>query len=267
MNFKKFCVTALLTLAAVPVISYAAEFNVSDTFEDSLRSGGSGPKMIVIPDGQFVLGGGRAGENGMGVVKIEYLLAVGTTEVTNAQYRYFLESGLSGNLRTFPKGNDQLPVKGITFDEAEAFVDWLSRQTGHYYRLPSASEWEYAARAGSTGAYSWGNDAGENNANCTDCGTEILGAAAPVGSYPANKWGLHDMHGNVWEWTKDCIDSNAAPPPNGMPILLGSCDIREIRGGSSKGDAWSIRASARASALKTSKISDLGFRVVMDLPK
>lgn len=267
MHNKQIWTALLLTFSLFFSAAPSADLDISDTFSDSLRSGGTGPSMIVIPDGQFVLGGGKVDESGMGLVKIEYLLAVGTTEVTNAQYRHFLESSLSGNLGDFPKGNDSFPVTGITFHEAEAFEDWLSRQSGHHYRLPSASEWEYAARAGSSGAYSWGNNAGENKANCSDCGTEFSGSAAPVGSFPANKWGLHDMHGNVWEWTKDCIDSNMAPPPNGMPILFGSCDIREIRGGSSKGDAWSIRVSARASALKISEINDLGFRVAMDIPK
>lgn len=267
MNSRQFCVAALVTFATIPGITQGADFNVSETFTDSLRSGGNGPEMIVIRQGKFALGGGRSSEDAIGVVKIEYLLAVGTTEITNAQYRHFLESGQSGNLRSFPKGNDNFPVTDITFDEAEAFVDWLSRQTGHHYRLPSSSEWEYAARAGSSAAYSWGNDVGVKKANCSDCGTEFSGSIAPVGSFPANTWGLHDMHGNVWEWTKDCIDSNTAPPPNGMPTLLGSCEIREIRGGSSKGDAWSIRASTRASALKTAKINDLGFRVVMDMPE
>ncbi|MFK8048952.1 MAG: formylglycine-generating enzyme family protein [Halioglobus sp.] len=267
MNCNQFCVAALITFATIPGVVQGADFNVSETFQDTLRSGGIGPEMIVIRQGELVVGGGKPSEEGLGVVKIDYLLAVGTTEITNAQYRHFLEKSQSGNLNKFPKGNDNFPVVGITFDEAEAFVYWLSRQTGHNYRLPSATEWEYAARAGSSAAYSWGNKVGINKANCTDCGTEFSGAAAPVGSFPANTWGLHDMHGNVWEWTKDCIDSNMAPPPNGMPTLFGSCEIREIRGGSSKGDAWSIRASNRASALKTAQISDLRFRVVMDIPR
>ncbi len=86
---------------------------------------------------------------------------------------------------------------------------------------------------------------------------DYMGVIAPVGSFPANDWGLYDMHGNVWEWTKDCIDPNMAPPPDGMPILFGNCDLRELRGGSAKADAWSIRASTRATAQRVAKSPDL----------
>ena len=152
-----------------------------------------------------------------------------------------------------------------TRDEAEAYVTWLSRETGHHYRLPSASEWEYAARAGTTTLYSWGDKAGSGKANCLTCGGDAAGQLTPVGSFPANAWGLHDMHGNVWEWTKDCIDPNAAPPVTGMPKLFGNCDSRELRGGSARSDAWSIRAGARAFALRGEHIGDVGFRVVREV--
>jgi serine/threonine-protein kinase PpkA len=222
--------------------------------------------MVVIPDGVFVLGGGRMGQQNLGVVKIEYLLAVSTTEVTAGQYRQFLKASLSGHQRKFAEGDDDLPVAGVSWDDAEAYVSWLSRESGHYYRLPSSSEWEYAARAGASTHYSWGETVGENKANCLNCKSEFSGELAPVGSFPANAWGLYDMHGNVWEWTKDCIDANMAPPNNGMPTLFGNCDLREVRGGSAKSDAWSIRASVRASTLRQQATNDLGFRVVMDIP-
>ncbi|MEH6567874.1 MAG: SUMF1/EgtB/PvdO family nonheme iron enzyme [Halioglobus sp.] len=267
MNLKQTFFKLLLLAVLLPasILTAQAQFQFKDIFRDSLRSGGKGPEMIVIPDGNFVLGGGRPGADGMGLVKFDYKLAVSTTEVTIGQYRAYLAGSLSG--RPIPKGNENLPASGISFDEAEAYVDWLSRQTGHYYRLPSSAEWEYAARAGTSTAYSWGNEVGENTASCLNCKSDYTGAIAPVGSFPANPWGLYDMHGNVWEWTKDCIDPNMAPPPNGMPILFGNCDLRELRGGSAKADAWSIRASTRATAQRVAKSPDLGFRVVMDEPK
>ena len=248
----------------LPALASAAP-DLGDTFSDSLRSGGEGPPMVVIPDGMFVLGGGAPGQQDLGMIKIQYLLAFSATEITNAQYRQFLEATRSGNLKRFRGKADKLPVAGISWDEAEAYVTWLSRETGHHYRLPSASEWEYAARGGTSTLYSWGDEAGSGKANCMTCRSDFDGAPAPVGSFPANAWGLFDMHGNVWEWTKDCIDANAAPPANGMPKLFGNCDSRELRGGSAQSDAWSVRAGARAFALRSERIGDVGFRVVMDV--
>ena len=83
-------------------------------------------------------------------------------------------------------------------------MTWLSRETGHHYRLPSSTEWEYAARAGTVTTYNWGNELGKKLANCLDCESGYEGRHAPVGSFPPNRWKLYDVHGNVWEWTKDC---------------------------------------------------------------
>ena len=157
MTHKQILITLILSWAMAPVLVAGADFYVKDKFSDSLRSGGTGPRMVVIPEGRFVLGGGRPGQQDLGLVKFEYLLAISETEVTAGQYRQFLTASLSGNLHKFPKGNDDLPVAGISWDEAEAYVIWLSRETVHYYRLPSASEWEYAARAGTSTRYSWGD--------------------------------------------------------------------------------------------------------------
>ena len=265
MNYVKRLTVLVLLCAFAPILVAEVEYNVGDKFSDSLRSGGAGPQMVVIPDGLFVLGGGRLGKDKMGMIKIEYMLAFSATEVTIGQYRQFLTASRSGNLSKFPGGSDELPVAGISWDEAEAYAIWLSRETGHYYRLPSASEWEYAARAGTSTIYSWGDNVEENRANCLNCKSKFDGTRAPVGSFEANSWGLYDMHGNVWEWTKDCIDPNAAPPPDGLPKLFGNCDSRELRGGSAPSDAWSIRSSARAFALRGQKNNDVGFRVVRNM--
>ncbi len=265
MDYTRFLPSLLLIAAMAPVSTLGAEFDPGDRFSDSLDSGGTGPEMVVLRGGSFVLGGGQPGQHDLGVVKIRYRIAIGATEITLGQYRQFLKATRSAHLRDHSEGNDTLPVSGISWDEAEAYVTWLSRETGHHYRLPSASEWEYAARAGTNTLYHWGDEPGKNKANCLTCDTEFAGEVAPVGSFPANAWGLSDMHGNVWEWTKDCIDPNTAPPSNGMPKLFGNCDSRELRGGSARSDAWSIRAGARAFALRMDHISDVGFRVVMDI--
>ncbi|TXS95985.1 formylglycine-generating enzyme family protein [Parahaliea maris] len=256
-------VVFLLALGSSP--TFGDEYLRGQDFTENIKSGGEGPRMMVLPQGNFVLGGGRAGPDGAGVVTIDYPLAMSVTEITRGQYRQFLTASRSGALKSFPEGGDDLPVTGVNWDDADAYATWLSRETGHYYRLPSSSEWEYAARAGSSKLYSWGDDAGEKRANCMDCGVTYEGEVAPVASFKANDWGLYDMHGNVWEWTKDCIDANSAPPANGMPQLFGDCDLRELRGGSAQSDAWSIRAAARASALRKTHLGDVGFRVAREI--
>ncbi len=264
MSIRQLSVLLLAGLALGLASAAHAELTVGEKFADPLRSGGSGPDMVVIPEGSFILGGGKPGQQDLGLVKLHYLLAFSTTEITNAQYRQFLKAVRAADLRDHT-GDDDLPAAGISWEEAEAYVNWLSRESGQYYRLPSASEWEYAARAGTSTPYSWGDTAGTGKANCLTCGTEFAGKLAPVGTFPANAWGLHDMHGNVWEWTKDCIDPNSAPPRNGMPKLFGDCDSRELRGGSAQSDAWSIRAGARAYAQRSARDSDIGFRVVREI--
>jgi serine/threonine-protein kinase PpkA len=244
-----------------------ADYNDGDEFADSLRSGGKGPKMVVIPAGRLTLGEVRGTGGDSMTVRFETSLAVSAYEITAGEYRNFLSATKSGEARRFSISDDNLPAYGISWDEAEAYVTWLSRETGEHYRLPSATEWEYAARADTTTTYNWGNELGENRANCLDCKSEFQGEPAPVGSFPPNRWKLYDVHGNVWEWTKDCVDPNSAPPFNGLPQLFGNCESRELRGGSAESDGWSIRASARAFGQRKMKDSDVGFRVVRDLPE
>lgn len=254
-----------IVFALSPTLAFSESIDTGESFADELRTGGMGPKVVVIPGGRFTLGGGAPGQHDLGVVKFDYRIAVGATEVTVGQYRQFLEATQSGNLDKFGGMDENLPVSGVSWDEAEAYLTWLSRASGHHYRLPSASEWEYAARAGKSTLYSWGDDLEDERANCLECTRKFAGEHAPVGSFPPNDWGLYDMHGNVWEWTKDCIDANSRPPANGMPQLFGNCQSRELRGGSAKSDGWSIRAGARATALRETRLPDVGFRVVREL--
>ena len=258
---------ALLTLALSPHALAAGEsYLPGDRFSHNLPGGGKGPEMVVVPEGKIVMGGGRVGDNpGDLVIEISRPYAISTTEVTAGVYRQFLQASQSGELASFDMA-ENLPVSGISWDRAEAFVGWLSHHTGQYYHLPSSTQWEYAARGGSRKTYSWGDEPGKGNANCLDCGVSFQGKSAPVASFKPNAWGLYDVHGNVWEWTKDCIDPNSKPPVNGLPQLFGNCDSRELRGGSAKSDAWSIRFNARASAPRQAQNSDMGMRVVMELP-
>ena len=97
----------------------------------------------------------------------------------------------------------------VNWHDAKAYAAWLSKQTGKRYRLPSESEWEYAARAGTETAYSWGDEIGVNRANCDGCGSEWDDTqTSPVGSFEPNGFGLYDMHGNVYEWVEDRCHGN-----------------------------------------------------------
>ena len=263
----RFFSVILLTLMAR--LSYGAEvYHAGDTFSQPLPSGGNGPEMIVVREGSYVFGGGRKSDDPETlVVEIARPFAISKTEITAGMYRRFLTATKSSDLRSFDITQDDLPVSGISWDQAESLVAWLSHQTGYHYHLPSSTQWEYAARAGSNKTYSWGDAVGDGRANCTECGGSWHGEPAPVGSFDANDWGIFDMHGNVWEWTKDCVDSNSKPPQNGMPQLFGNCESRELRGGSARSDAWSIRTNARAFAQRKARSSDVGIRVVMELPQ
>ncbi len=161
---------------------------------------------------------------------------------------------------------DKQPVVCVSWNDAQAFIDWLNDKTGGNYRLPSEAEWEYAARAGSTTEYSWGDDIGKNRANCDGCGSQWDNdRTAPVGSFSANAWGLHDMHGNVWEWVQDCWnDSYEGAPVNGRAWISGACNSRVIRGSSWNNNPWDLRSADRGWSGRSDRVNIIGFRLAQD---
>ena len=137
------------------------------------------------------------------------------------------------------KGSDR-PVESVSWNEAQEFISKLNERTGQSYRLLSEAEWEYVARAGTRTKYSWGNSVGSGNANCQNCGSRWDGKkTAPVGSFAANDFGLHDIHGNVYEWVSDCYDSDAYGIHETYPEMVGNWHVscrRVLRGGS-----WDVK--------------------------
>ena len=127
------------------------------------------------------------------------------------------------------------------------YVAWLSQETGETYRLPSEAEWEYAAGAGTDTRYWWGNDLGRARANCDGCGSEWDDKkTAPVGSFPPNGFGLHDVHGNAYEWAQDCWnDGYRGAPSTGTAWTRGDCSRRLTRGGAWGSSAKFVRVSNR----------------------
>ena len=161
----------------------------------------------------------------------------------------------------------------VSWHDAQAYVAWLGRKKGETCRLPSEAEWEHACRAGTTKAYAVpapdGSDdiGGQGLANCADCGSEWDGKqTAPVGRFPANGWGLHDMHGNVSEWVEDCWhDQYDKAPANGRAWGEedgGDCSSRVLRGGSWFDGRDDARCADRHRNVPFDRYIDIGFRVV-----
>ena len=147
--------------------------------------------------------------------------------------------------------------------DAAAYAEWLSEETGRVYRLPSEAEWEYAARAGAATNFSWGDAVDADQANCNGCGSQWDNdRPAPVGSFAANPWGLHDMHGNVWEWALDCHSEDyRGAAADGEAYTDGDCARRILRGGSWSSSPAVIRAAAREWDNASVRTTTTGFRL------
>lgn len=239
-----------------------------EVFSDRLANRIQGPAMVVLPAGSYVQGDTEGDGDWRELPTRRVTLksfAIGQTEVTRGQYHEFASAtGLP--MPAGQEGDDNLPVSGVSYDDAVAYAKWLSAQSGEIYRLPSESEWEYAARAGSQADYSMGNEI-----NCSmarydgllSCG---VAEAAPVASYAANAFGLYDMHGNVWEWTADCASEDySEAPADGSAYQSEPCHRTMVRGGSFILNAHKVRVSYRNWRYREYRHSDTGFRLVREL--
>ncbi len=160
-------------------------------------------------------------------------------------------------------GRASRPVINVSYNDiTQQFIPWLNKVTGKTFSLPSEAQWEYAARSSTTTKYSWGNDIDCSRARYGHCGKQK--STNTVKSFNPNKWGLYDMHGNVWEWTQDCWnDSYKKAPRNGSAWLAGSCDRRVVRGGSWVDGAVSLRSANRARNTRTNRGNTFGFRLLL----
>jgi formylglycine-generating enzyme required for sulfatase activity len=299
---------AQLEKAAVGALTpYRAAMADAAVFQDCADC----PKMVVIPSGSFVMGfdGGEADrpEGPPHAVTITRRFAIGKFEVTHAQYASFVratghESALGCNSWDVPTGtyferkqaswraphaagvvpaNDH-PVVCVSWLDAVAYTQWLSRITGARYRLPTEAQWEYVARAGSTTEFAWGvmpEDAcryanvydrttqlGSRTFKPADCDDGWTGPA-PIGRYPANAFGLHDVIGNVWEWTQDCYVAPYLPQLTDDRAYepQGPCELRAVRGGSWRTQLFRQRPSWRGRDPENRKSEIFGLRVARDL--
>lgn len=241
------------------------------------------PELIRLQGGRFLMGEqsntGTAYERPLREVTVgEY--AIGKYEVSFDEWDQCYHAGACAKqVDDEGWGRGKRPVINVSWVDAQQYVHWLSEKTGRKYRLLSEAEWEYAARAGTSTRYSWGDGAewACSNANVLD----LTGFAqhpnwrwlascddghahtAPVGSFPANPWGIHDINGNVWEWVQDCWhnDYTGAPATGAAWISDGECEKRVNRGGGWGNNPRSMRSASRDADNAESYSNAMGFRV------
>ena len=248
-------------------------------FSDALKSGGTGPELVVIPAGSFTMGddAGPPSERPAHRVTLTQPFAVSRYEITIGDYLRYLQArnrSLSDRLNA---ANTNHAVTYVSFDDAAEYAGWLSEQTGEKYRLLSEAEWEYVARAGSNTHYFWGDD--ENRlcefANVADrtarerfrewdtlsCEDNLV-RPGPVGTYQPNPFGVFDIYGNVSEWVLDCgMPGYAGSAGDGAPRNEGyGCPTHGFRGGSWDSTAIEARSSYRNTAASAN--DDRGIRLL-----
>lgn len=261
------------------------------------------PELVVVPSGNFVMGAaqGPTDERPPHKVSIAYPLAVGRYEVSMGEYirfvdEYEYEGSTCHDVRAseekqtgtatwrnpgFPI-HRRSPVTCVSWDDAKAYIDWLNRKTGQSYRLLTEAEWEYVARAGSAAMYPWGERPDDA---CRLANTHITAATpqqgsvravspcydtymytAAVGSFQPNAYGLHDLIGNVWEWTEDCYSPNyTGAPGNGAVWEEGDCSRHVARGGGWFSEPAFARSAMRYTTATRYPPNDSGFRIARPL--
>jgi formylglycine-generating enzyme required for sulfatase activity len=238
-----------------------------------LRDAEFAPELVVVPAGEFMMGStdkevGRSGDEGpRHRVTIGQRFALGRYPVTFDEYDRFCEA--TGREKPGDEGwsRGRQPVINVHWDDTQAYIVWLSQETGKTYRLPSEAEWEYACRAGTTTRYSFGDTITPDHANYGDSG---LGRTSEVGAYPANPWKIHDMHGNVWEWLEDDWHENYQSAPTDGSTWKDAEKGREprrcvLRGGSWYGDSRNCRSAFRNWLVAGLRDDYVGFRVARTL--
>jgi formylglycine-generating enzyme required for sulfatase activity len=235
------------------------------------------PEMVAIPAGTFIMGsppeekGRYRSEGPRHEVTIAKPFAVSKFEVTFDDWDACIAYGDCQRALDNGWGRGRQPVINVSWHDAKHYVAWLSSMTGKTYRLLSEAEWEYAARAGTRTAHSWGDGIGKNNANCNGCGSQWdYQKPAPVGSFAANAFGLYDMAGNVWEWVEDCPHGNGyegAPDDGSAWVADGDCSYRSVRGGSWHDGPERARSAGRYGGSIGNRSPNLGFRVARTLDR
>ena len=241
-----------------------------DPFTDTMKSGGRGPVMVQVPAGTFRMGDASgmisADETPRHEVTVS-TFAMSVHEITFAEYDKF--AAATGRKKPSSNGLDRktYPVSNVSWDDALAYVNWLSKETGNKYRLASEAEWEYAARGGTRTSFWWGTRKGSGNAHCFDCGTNLnINQPTTIGSFKANPFGLKDTAGNLFEWVHDCYHRNYIDAPaDGSVWEGGDCSVRVARGGAFRSPASSMRVENRETFASTQGHYNVGIRIVRNM--
>ena len=239
------------------------------SYSEPLADGGRAPTLVALPAAGFDMGSGASSahfdERPRHRVQLRGF-AISKHEVTFAEYDRFARA--TGRRRPSDAGwgRGQRPVINVRWQDALAYTQWLSEQTGSRYRLPSEAEWEFAMRAGNDTRFWWGNDVGDGKANCFDCGGRWSGLkTAPVGSFAASPFDVQDMAGNVMEWVQDCYQPDyTAAPADGGAVTTGDCGRRVVRGGGYGSPSENLRSASRDAREADTRLDNLGFRVVKE---
>src|SRR5665213_538084 len=305
----------ILPAILIGVIGFAGAAPAAETFRDCSDC----PVMVKVPTGTFMMGSSSSETTREAVpdqfattvrpqhaVTIGREFALGQYTVTRGEFAAFVrDSGYepprgcgvytNGQFSLDQNRNwrnpgyaqtDRHPVVCVSFEDAQRYVQWLSRKTGKSYRLPTEAEWEYAARAGTTTARFWGDsrDLACDFANVADF-TKVeelklnkanknevfqcrdgYAYTAPVGSFRSNAFGLSDMLGNVWQWVEDCFHDNySEAPSDGSAWTSGECKYRVVRGGSWYSDPMDVRSAYRGWVAPDGCLGSGGFRVAETL--
>jgi formylglycine-generating enzyme required for sulfatase activity len=280
------CVPPAGAAAAEPTPACRSQVMQRTTRNRPFRDCDGAPEMIALRGGTYRMGDqvgdGQPYEKPPHEVRLAPF-AIGRFEVTNAEWQACVAAaGCSAPGVAADPQHSRYPVAGVSWTQAQTYADWLATRTGKPYRLPSEAEWEYAARAGEQGRYPWGSfelDACKQ-VNLLDASgkrehpqwywaercDDHFAAAAPVGSFPPNAWGLHDMIGNVWEWVADCwhVDYSGAPA-NGAAWMGDNCRKHVNRGGGWGNNLRAMRLSSRDGDPTAATSDGLGLRVARSL--
>ena len=237
------------------------------SFRDGLGNDSQGPEMVALPAAEYLMGSPGASLNYDEIPRHKVTLSgfsISKNEVTFAEYDKFARA--TGRRLPYDEswGRGERPVINVSWGDAQAYAAWLSKKTGKKYRLPTEAEWEYAARAGSSAKVWWDSKVDIKPANCFNCGSEWDGnRTAPAGSFKANDFGLHDMAGNVQEWTEDCYHKNyTGASEDGSARTAPGCTQRVVRGGGYTSPLDSLRNAKRGQYNQDARLDNLGFRVV-----
>ncbi len=254
---------------------------------ESFRDCADCPEMVAIPAGSFVMGSPdseperesfqKGSESPQHRVTMAKPFAVGKFAVTFAEWDACEADGGCGGYIPQDQGwgRADRPVINVSWDDAQAYVKWLSKKTGKTYRLLSEAEFEYAARAGTTTPFWWGSSITPEQANYDGSAEPYKGGGKkgeyrqktlPVKSFKPNPWGLYQVHGNVWTWTQDCwVDSYNDAPKDGTARSTGNCSVRAVRGGSWNYGPLFLRAAYRSWVVTTDRFGNVGFRLARTL--